>query len=148
MSLETRLTAMAQAVAADIKAIYTALAGKQDTLVSGTTIKTINGAPVLGSGDLVIAGGGSLAVVVVTGTTQAAAADTHYVLTNVAATTVTLPASPASGSTVWVTVTNGLSSNVIARNGQTIMGLAEDLTINRANVTVPLRFVNSSWRLV
>jgi hypothetical protein len=93
-------------------------------------------------------GGGSLAVVVVTGTTQAAAADTHYVLTNVGITTVTLPASPASGSTVWVTVANGLSTNVIARNGQTIMGLAEDLTINRANVTVPLRFVNSSWRLV
>lgn len=32
--------------------------GKQDTLVSATNIKTINGASVLGSGDLAISGGG------------------------------------------------------------------------------------------
>lgn len=37
----------------------TALDAKQDTLVSGTTIKTINGEPVLGAGNLTI-GGGSL----------------------------------------------------------------------------------------
>ncbi len=35
-----------------------ALAGKQDALVSGTSIKTINGSSLLGGGDLVIAGGG------------------------------------------------------------------------------------------
>ena len=35
-----------------------ALGDKQDTLVSGSNIKTINGASVLGSGDIVIAGGG------------------------------------------------------------------------------------------
>lgn len=93
-------------------------------------------------------GGASLTVVVVTGTTQAVAVENHYVLTNVAATALTLPASPPSGGTVWVTVANGLSTNSIARNGQTIMGLAEDLTINRANVTVLLRFVNGTWRLV
>ena len=88
-------------------------------------------------------------VAIVTGTTQLAAAGAHYVLTNVAATTVTLPASPASGATVWVTWTNSRTTNVIARNGQTIMGLAEDMTLNAAqNSTVQLRFVNSSWRLV
>ena len=31
---------------------YTALQGKQDTLVSGTNIKTINGSPILGSGNI------------------------------------------------------------------------------------------------
>lgn len=31
---------------------------KQDTLVSGTNIKTINGQSVLGSGDIEIVGGG------------------------------------------------------------------------------------------
>lgn len=35
------------------------LATKQDTLVSGTNIKTINGVSLLGSGDIVISGGGS-----------------------------------------------------------------------------------------
>jgi hypothetical protein len=33
-------------------------ASKQDTLVSGTNIKTINGSSVLGSGDLTVSGGG------------------------------------------------------------------------------------------
>lgn len=35
----------------------TALDAKQATLISGTTIKTINGASILGSGDLVVSGG-------------------------------------------------------------------------------------------
>lgn len=35
--------------------IYTALGGKQDTLVSGTSIKTVNSASVLGSGDIALA---------------------------------------------------------------------------------------------
>lgn len=37
--------------------LQTALNAKQDTLVSGTNIKTINGSSVLGSGDLTITGG-------------------------------------------------------------------------------------------
>lgn len=87
-------------------------------------------------------------VAVVSGTSQTAVAGSHYILTNVAATTVTLPASPASGDTVWVTWTNTLATNVIARNGQTIMGDASDMTLDASiNGTVQLRFV-SSWRLV
>ena len=35
------------------------ISGKQDKLVSGTNIKTINGQSVLGNGDIVISGGGS-----------------------------------------------------------------------------------------
>ena len=88
-------------------------------------------------------------VTVVSGTTQTAVAGNHYVLTNVAATTVTLPASPASGDTVWVTWTNTLATNVIARNAQTIMGDATDMTLDAAtNGTVQLRYISSSWRLV
>ena len=41
----------------DVTGLSTALSGKQDTLVSGTTIKTINSQSLLGSGDIVIAGG-------------------------------------------------------------------------------------------
>lgn len=40
------------------KADISALNDKQDTLISGTNIKTINGESVLGSGDIVISGGG------------------------------------------------------------------------------------------
>ena len=38
--------------------LQTALDAKQDDLVSGTNIKTINGASVLGAGDLVVSGSG------------------------------------------------------------------------------------------
>ena len=40
-----------------------ALAGKQDTLVSGTNIKTINGANILGSGNLVVESQGEINLV-------------------------------------------------------------------------------------
>ncbi len=87
---------------------------------------------------------------VVTGTTQSAAASNHYVLTNASATTVTLPGSPSAGDVVWVTVGNGRVDNIIARNGQNIMGLAEDMTLNNQYASVQLRFVNASlgWRMV
>lgn len=88
-------------------------------------------------------------VSVVSSTTQTAVAGSHYILTNVAATTVTLPAGPASGDTVWVTWANTLATNVIARGGQTIMGDASDMTLDAStNGTVQLRFVNSSWRIL
>jgi len=48
----------AQGALADTAVQPAALAAKQDTLVSATNIKTINGATILGSGDLVVSGGG------------------------------------------------------------------------------------------
>lgn len=41
------------------QAVAAGRAGKQDTLVSGTNIKTINGASVLGAGDLTVSGSGA-----------------------------------------------------------------------------------------
>jgi len=41
-----------------VNAVYDALALKQDSLASGTNIKTINGSSILGAGDLVIGGSG------------------------------------------------------------------------------------------
>ena len=38
------------------------LANKQDKLISGTNIKTINGTSLLGSGDIVIQGGGDIPI--------------------------------------------------------------------------------------
>ena len=86
----------------------------------------------------------------VTGTTQAAVANRHYFLTNAAATTVTLPTSPAAGDVVWITPVNGRVDNVVARNGSNIMGLAEDMTIDNASLTLQLRYINvtAGWRLL
>lgn len=43
--------------------LITTVSGKQDTLVSGTSIKTINGESVLGSGNIAISGGGAVSSV-------------------------------------------------------------------------------------
>lgn len=42
----------------DLGTVVTDVSGKQDKLVSGTNIKTINGQSILGSGDIAISGGG------------------------------------------------------------------------------------------
>lgn len=43
----------------DLGTVITDISGKQDKLVSGTNIKTIDGQSILGSGDIAIGGGGS-----------------------------------------------------------------------------------------
>lgn len=43
---------------ADVTGLVAALAEKQAALVSGSTIKTLNGESLLGSGDVVVSGGG------------------------------------------------------------------------------------------
>lgn len=65
------LTGLSTAVSAAITAADTVLSalgklqaqlgGKQDTLVSGASIKTVNGASLLGAGDLTVSGGASVA---------------------------------------------------------------------------------------
>jgi hypothetical protein len=54
----TAAAAWSAADKAELRVTASALNGKQNTLVSGTSIKTINGASILGSGNLTIEGGG------------------------------------------------------------------------------------------
>lgn len=131
----------------------TAVSVKQDTLVSGTNIKTINGTSLLGSGDITITGGGGGSGVtntVVTATTQTASINTRYILTNAATSTLTLPPTPAQGDVVYVVVANNLLTNVIARNSEKIMGVAEDLTIDNPVASFGLIYINSTlgWRFL
>ena len=61
-----------QALKPYVKETRAALSGKQDTLVSGTNIKTINGETLLGEGNITIEGGGSsINVVQTTGASTA-----------------------------------------------------------------------------
>lgn len=89
----------------------------------------------------------SLPLVHVTTTTHTATPGTHCSVENAATTTITLPLSPLDGDVVWVTVNNGRTDNVLARNGTQIMGLAEDMTLDVV-MTYQLRFINTSWRLL
>lgn len=88
--------------------------------------------------------------VVVTGNTQVAVNKGHYALTNVSTTTVTLPGTPSVGDAVTVTVANSRVDNIVASNGSNIMAYASDLTLNIANSTTRLRYINSNlgWWIV
>jgi hypothetical protein len=112
----------------------TAGAGTTDPSADGTNWKAVDTEPV---------------VVNVTGTSQTAFAFTHYILINVAATTVTLPASPAIGDVVRVTWKNNRADNVVARNGQLIGDVATDAPLD-TNIrgTAEFRFVDNSWEVM
>ena len=74
-------------------------------------------------------------------TPTTATAGIFYIATS--ATTVTLPISPTNGD--WVVVINRSSGNLtVARNGKNIMGLAENLTIDKPNVSVKLIYTSTA----
>lgn len=91
---------------------------KQDCLVSGTTIKTVNGTSVLGSGDIVISGGTTYTA----GTGIAIAANSICVL--------------STCNTKWNNKQDALVSgtNIKTVNGQSITG-AGDIVISGTGVT-------------
>lgn len=61
---------------------------------------------------------------------------------------ITLPASPSPGWEVGVAVGGTFTDTVIRRNGSRIMGLAEDMTLDRAYISVQLVYTDSTvgWR--
>jgi hypothetical protein len=64
--------------------------------------------------------------------------------------TITLPATPAVGSEVIVSVADTFVNTVIARNGSNIMSLAENLTLDAPYASVNLFYVDASngWRII
>jgi hypothetical protein len=64
--------------------------------------------------------------------------------------TLTLPLSPAAGNTVGVSIAGSFTDTTVSGNGENIMSLAENLTIDRGDVTVLLRYVDATrgWRIV
>jgi len=89
-------------------------------------------------------GGGLPTVTVTSSTAITAVASFHYILTAATAATVTLPASPTISDTIYVTVANSLTTNVVARNGKPIQSIAEDMTLNSVNASAQLRFTNDT----
>ncbi|MEN9885689.1 MAG: hypothetical protein RL758_267 [Pseudomonadota bacterium] len=90
---------------------------------------------------------GAMQLRVVTTVTATAAAGEHLVLTNVAQSTATLPASPVAGARVWVTSANGLTTNIVNGNGS----LVEDsstYTITLAAGTSKFRYVNGTVKWI
>lgn len=96
----------------DISKLYDALDGKQDTLVSGENIKTINGESIVGSGDITISGGSGEQG---PQGPQGDKGDTGVGVQSVAQTTT----SNADGGSnvVTVTLTDGTKSTFTVKNG-------------------------------
>ena len=107
-------------------------------------VLTSNGASSAPSWQTVASGSGLPPVTVTASTSVSATAGNHYVLTAATTATVTLPASPTISDTIYVTVANGLTTNVVARNTKNIQGLAEDLTLNAPYASVQLRYTDAT----
>jgi hypothetical protein len=95
------------------------------------------------SGNLTMAGNVTYvkAVNVISGSTTAVTGQ-NYVF--VASLTLTLPASPVAGNYVSVSNRSGTLTAVIARNGQNIMGLAENMTVDSLNAGFVLTFADAT----
>jgi hypothetical protein len=63
--------------------------------------------------------------------------------------TITLPASPSTGDNVTIKSGGSAATNniTVGRNSQTIMGLAENMTIQSPNIEVTFVFNGSDWRI-
>jgi len=61
-----------------------------------------------------------------------------------ASTTITLPSSPVVGDTIDIVNVSGTTTAVVARNGQNIMSLAEDMTINTVGASFTLFYSDST----
>jgi hypothetical protein len=72
--------------------------------------------------------------------------DRERVSVTAASLTITLPATPVNGTEVWISVDN-FSNTVVARNGSTILGVADDYIINKAYATVGFYYHNNTWRV-
>lgn len=92
--VQNALTPASTSKAPSVDAVVDGLALKQDTLVSGTSIKTINGTSLLGSGDISIVGGGG------SGNTNlaATASPTNVVVTSDTGTDATIPAADGTNA--------------------------------------------------
>ena len=108
-----------------------ATTAKQDTLVSGTNIKTINGNTLLGSGDLVISGGGGASALTISNKTAAytvVAGDLGTIINCTSGTfSVSLTAAATLGAgfncTIWNT-NFGTTITIDPSGAETIEGIA------------------------
>jgi hypothetical protein len=129
-------------------ALTTGLSGKQNSLVSGTNIRTVNGNSLLGSSDLVIAGGSSSYTSISTNTTLNS--NTNY-FAGVTGLIGTLPSSPAIGDFVGLSTGNYPLIALHGNASQTILNLSTSTTSGvdrgiylRAYSSIQLIYVGSN----
>ena len=73
-------------------------------------------------------------------TNTAAISDRLYVFTSGTAVTLTLPLSPSNGDSLYVANRSGIDTNTVARNGELIMGVAQDVTLDVSQASFKLTY--------
>jgi hypothetical protein len=116
-------------------AVQTQLNAKQATLVSGTSIKTINGTSLLGSGDIVISGGGSVDSVPTDGSSNAVSSDGVF---DALATKQALLVSGSNIKTINGTTILGSGNIVVAATTDASALTSGTLSDARLSANVPL----------
>jgi hypothetical protein len=122
--------------------------GTDNVFVIGGWSASANAFRMDGSGNLTMLGSVTSSAIItrenvqIIGGNTTAVRSRTYVFT--ASLTLTLPASPTAGDFVMFSNRSGTSTPVIARNGQNIMGLAEDMTVNNVNYFATLVFTDST----
>ena len=119
------------------KALSDGLATKQDTLVSGTNIKTLNGSSILGSGNLVI------------DTLPSQTGNANKFLTTNGTTTSWAPMSPSAvwytgntGTTVTILNTSSYNFVEVFKNGL-LLEYGQDYTISGTTLTLTTALVST-----
>jgi hypothetical protein len=127
---------------------------KQDALVSGTNIKTINGTSLLGSTDITVTGGLVPTAIKTANGYTASANDLVRCNTTSGGFSVTLPASPTDGATIGFLDMAGTfaTSNltVLPNTGKTIESDSTSyiLDINGTSVSFVYNLASTNWRLL
>lgn len=67
----------------------------------------------------------------------------EYCTVTAASQTITLPASPTAGWEVLISVGN-FANTTVGRNSQNIMSLAQNMTIDTANITIRFIYVDAT----
>ena len=125
------------------------ISGLQETLVSGTNIKTVNGASILGAGDLAFATGliDYTSPVTISNTATTLTIGKHHIITETGADrTMTLPAASGNaGKGISIQIT-GSTTKLITIDGNASEAIDGALTrIMWANETATLLCDGSNW---
>ncbi len=125
------------------------------TATTATVAQGLTGTPNINVGVITATGLGGVAYVAITTTSSSKTlVNREYctVVTSVAGTSagiaVTLPATPQPGWEVGVAVGGTFTDTIVRRNGSRIMGLAEDMTMDRGYLSFQFVYVDSNvgWR--
>ena len=124
---------------ADLTAISASLT-TTDQIIS-SSVATLSGSA---SDARNLLGGASDYTSVYVTTNTTATSDKLYVFTSATTVTLTLPASPSNGDSLYIANRSDIATNIVGRNGELIMGLAQDMTLNASQASFKFTYAAGS----